>query len=195
MTKLTALLLTLLTLWLVGLLTFVHEVGTMREPATDAALPPTEGIVVLTGGSERLAAGLELLAAGKGQKLLISGVYPGLTLERVLAGHTIAENLRACCITLGHEAADTLGNAEETRAWMKAEGFHTLRLVTAHYHMPRSLLIFRQFMPDIAITQYPVTPDSVKLDSWWQRFGTASLLITEYNKYLFASLREALEDL
>ena len=55
--------------------------------------------------------------------------------------------------------------------------------------MPRSLLIFRNAMPDIIIIPYPVTPDSVKLDDWWMHAGTASLLVTEYDKYLWANLR------
>jgi hypothetical protein len=38
-----------------------------------------DGIVVLTGGNSRVAEALELLAAGRGKRLLISGVNPGTT--------------------------------------------------------------------------------------------------------------------
>src|SRR5712691_3972278 len=34
-----------------------------------------EGIVVLTGGASRVVDAIELLAAGRGQRLLITGVY------------------------------------------------------------------------------------------------------------------------
>ena len=54
-----------------------------------------------------------------------------------------------------------MGNAEETAAWM-AEGDRTsLRLVTAAYHMPRSLALFRRLMPDTKILPHPVFPESV----------------------------------
>lgn len=175
--------------WLAGLILFVMTIHNFNEPPIDAAMPPVEAIVVLTGGSDRLATGLDLLKAGKGKKLLVSGVYPGLRLDTILARHNVEQSLRDCCIALGHSAADTIGNAEETRQWMAAEKFHSLRLVTAHYHMPRSLLVFRAFMPDTKIIPHPVTPDSVKLEDWWLRSGTAMLLTREYHKYLLAAVR------
>lgn len=184
----------LLAFWLFGLILFVAQVARYVEPSVFETLAPTEAIVVLTGGSERLNAGLELLRAGKGKKLLISGVYPGVGLERVLAGANVPEELKTCCISLGYAADSTLGNAAETRAFMEREGFHSLRLVTAHYHMPRSLLLFRKSLPDIEIAIYPVSPDIVSLSDWWLRIGTASLLIGEYNKYLYARLRVLMGD-
>src|ERR1700758_869586 len=38
-----------------------------------------DGIVVLTGGTSRVAEALELLASGRGKRLLITGVNPGTT--------------------------------------------------------------------------------------------------------------------
>jgi uncharacterized SAM-binding protein YcdF (DUF218 family) len=171
--------------WLIGFLLFVTTV----EAVGEAPEGNTDAIVVLTGGSERVSAGLELLKAGRGKKLLISGVHPGLTLDRVLNGQTVPRDLRACCIILGHAAESTFGNAEETLAWMDIENYHSLRLVTANYHMPRSLMIFRAILPEMEIVPHPVAPDTVKLDDWWERSGTASLLVTEYDKYLWAALR------
>lgn len=181
--------------WLAGFCLFITQVSTYNEPAIDSFLPTTDAIVVLTGGSERVDTGLDLLAAGKAHKLLISGVPQGLTLNHILAKHTITPELRDCCITLGHAADNTLGNAEETRAWVDAEKFRTLRLVTANYHMPRSLLFFRKLLPDVVITPHAVAPETVDLRHLWIRPGTASLLITEYNKYVIAILREWWESL
>ncbi len=175
--------------WAGGLVLFVAQVTRYVEPKISQELDPTDAIVVLTGGSERLAAGIELLKAGKGKKLLISGVYPGVGLDRVLSGTDVSEELRTCCIALGYAADNTLGNAAETLAFMEKEGFHSLRLVTANYHMPRSHLFFRRRMPDLRITIHPVSPDIVSLSDWWVRPGTTSLLIGEYNKYLYARLR------
>jgi len=176
--------------WLAGFIVFIHAIEVVGEASVTPDLQTTDAIVVLTGGSERVATGLELLNAGKGKKLFISGVHHGLSLDRVLGNQQVSKDLRDCCIILGHAAASTRGNAEETQTWMALENYRSLRLVTANYHMPRSLLVFHAAMPESVIIPHPVAPDSVKLEDWWQHPGTVSLLITEYNKYLFAALRQ-----
>ena len=69
---------------------------------------------------------------------------------------------------------------------MRQEGFHSLRLVTASYHMPRSLLEFSRAMPEVHIIPHPVFPERVKQERWWAWPGTASLIVAEYQKYLLA---------
>ena len=59
-----------LSLWGGGFLGYVRMVSSYTTPAIDAQLPFTEAIIVLTGGSERLSSGVDLLRAGKGRKLL-----------------------------------------------------------------------------------------------------------------------------
>jgi uncharacterized SAM-binding protein YcdF (DUF218 family) len=175
----------LVAFWLIGMILFVQKIKSSSDTQLDTQNGVTDAIVVLTGGSERLGAGLDLLKSGKAKKLFISGVHPGLTLDRM----PVDKELYACCVVLGHEAESTMGNAEETKNWMEQEGYHSLQLVTANYHMPRSLLFFNAEMPDIKIIPYPVQPDSVKLKSWWAHSGTANLLVTEYNKFLWAYIR------
>jgi uncharacterized SAM-binding protein YcdF (DUF218 family) len=175
-------------LWLLGLALFVEHIRSLDAATLDADPAPADAIVALTGGSERLHTGLELLNEGKGKKLFISGVHPGLSLEKILGGQTVAANLRDCCIVLGHTAESTEGNAEETQNWLAIEGYTSLRLVTANYHMPRSLLLFHALMPEMKIIPHPIAPESVLLDAWWRHSGTAALLINEYDKYLFARL-------
>ena len=64
---------------------------------------------------------------------------------------------------LGHAADNTLGNALETGAVDAAEGFHSLRLVTASYHMPRSLLEFcARHAGHRASSRNPVFPEIVR---------------------------------
>ena len=93
-----------------------------------------------------------------------------------------------CCIELGHDAADTVGNARETAAWAKAGNYRSLRLVTSDYHMPRSLAVFRRAMPHIDLIAHPVFSDSVHMESWWRSPGTAGLLASEFNKFLIVRL-------
>ena len=178
--------------WLYGFLNFVNDLEEMDQPIVEAGLENTDAIVVLTGGSERVTTGIELLESGVGKKLFISGVHKNLTLEGMLGTQQIADGMRECCIALGYQAGSTAGNAGETRDWIKAQNYHSLRLVTANYHMARSLLLFRAAMPDVTIIPHPIAPDSVKLLEWWQHPGTIELLATEYSKYLIAIIEIAI---
>lgn len=178
-------------LWLAGLIFYV---GAMDDPDQAAARRDTaqvDAIVVLTGGSERIATGINLLQQGLGKKLFISGVARGVDLARLRDGHALSLALRACCVVLGHQAGDTIGNAAETLAWLRQQNYRSFRLVTAHYHMARSLLEFRMLDPEITIVPHPVSPARVHLNVWWGRLGTARLLTIEYNKLLLTMLRFA----
>lgn len=148
----------------------------------------TDGIVVLTGGSRRLEEGLDLLSRGLAEKLFVSGVYRGVDVQKLLKIVKRKPEDLETLINIG-VATNTTGNASETRDWMVQQKYRSLRLVTAAYHMPRSLLEFRSAMPTITLILHPVFPENVKQDRWWAWPGTASLVISEYNKYLLAWTR------
>ncbi|MFQ5775674.1 MAG: YdcF family protein [Kiloniellaceae bacterium] len=172
--------------WLLGLAWFA---ATLPAAVGDTART-TDAIVVLTGGSGRVHRGLELLADKRARKLFVSGVYRGVDVRELLRVSRQSPEDLACCIALGYEADNTRGNAVETAAWMRAQGLRSLRLVTAAYHMPRSLLEFRRAMPDIEIVPHPVFPEHVRQRDWWRWPGSASLIVSEYAKYLVALVRE-----
>ena len=175
----------ILALWFIGLLRFAAAIPTeVKDPTRE-----TDAIVVLTGGSLRVESGLALLAAGKAQKLFVSGVYRGVDVAELLRVSRQSPDSVACCVVLGHAADNTLGNARETAEWMTGEGFHSLRLVTAGYHMARSVLEFSRAMPGVEIVPNPVFPEFLRGHPWWSTRGTATLIVTEYDKYLFALIR------
>lgn len=155
----------------------------------------TDAIVVLTGGSDRLAVALDLLSEDKAEKLFVSGVYHGVDVRQLLDLSRHSPDDLSCCVVLGYEADNTRGNALETAAWMQQQGYGSLRLVTATYHMPRSLLELRRAMPDIEIVPHPVFTETFKREDWWLWPGSSTLLITEYTKYLVALARGPLDPL
>jgi uncharacterized SAM-binding protein YcdF (DUF218 family) len=176
-------------IWIAGLIWFAAQMPyDIADPDTK-----TDAIVVLTGGSLRVQNGLTLLAQGRAKKLFVSGVYHSTDVNALLHTSRQQPEWLACCIVLGHAADNTRGNAAETAAWMQAENFHSLRLVTASYHMPRSLFEFGRAMPGIAIVPHPVFPESMPRD-WWGHPHAASLVIGEYLKYLVALARPAPEE-
>ncbi len=176
-------------LWAIGLVWFA---GTAARIVPDDGRT-TDAIVVLTGGSARLVTGLQLLADQRAPKLFVSGVSEGVDLAELLRLRGWAPNELDCCIMLGYGADDTQGNARETAQWIRGQGLHSLRLVTANYHMPRSLFEFARALPDAEIVPHPVNPDSVHLEDWWRWPGTTELIVSEYNKFLWAHLRSVSE--
>lgn len=168
-------------------LLLVGFVRFMIPPAAENSPAQTDAIVVLTGGDLRLRSGVELMRAGKGRVLFISGVNRRVDLDQLLrsAGEKSSDWL-TCCIVLGHEARNTTGNAQETEEWMRRLGYHSLRLVTAWYHMPRSLLEFRRAMPDLEIIPHPVLSEETIAQDLRGWRGPAPVLIGEYARYLAA---------
>jgi uncharacterized SAM-binding protein YcdF (DUF218 family) len=183
----------LFVLWVAGLVWFA------TVPLAEDSTGPADAIVVLTGGSHRVNRGVALLREGKGRKLLVSGVNHHVDLEDLLRSSGESSESpgewASCCVVLGYRAEDTLGNAVETAEWMRQQGFHSLRLVTAWYHMRRSLLEFERAMPEIEIVPHPVFPDQVAHEHWWARRETTALLVTEYGKYLASLARPLIEGL
>ncbi len=177
-------------LWGVGLFAFASRVA-HSTPAPDPGR--AQGIVALTGGSNRrLQAAMGLLQDGRGRRLLISGVYRKTTREQVrLDARAVAGPIYDCCVDLGFEAIDTLGNARETAQWAKARGYDHLILVTADYHMPRALLELKAQTPGMQAIPYPVVTD---LDArrWWKTQMGARRMALEYCKYLVILGREAI---
>jgi uncharacterized SAM-binding protein YcdF (DUF218 family) len=171
-----------------GFVLFAQEATRASGPADPA---PADAIVALTGGSaERLRQGVALLEAGKGQRLLISGVDPRAT-DREVAAIARAPSGLADRIDYGRAARTTIGNAQETAAWMAEHGFSSLILVTDSYHMPRSLLELQAGLPGVRITPYRVLSPAQARRDWWADSALATRLMEEYLKLSAIRAREA----
>jgi uncharacterized SAM-binding protein YcdF (DUF218 family) len=167
---------------------FFGFVGQM--PVVEVAPPNTaDGIVALTGGPFRINDGLDLLAAGRGKRLLITGVNPQTRPHEISSLVPDHERLFTCCVDIDYSALNTIGNAIETRRWVKARGFRSLIVVTANFHMPRALVELEHELPDVALVPYGVVSDKVRIEAWWENPETARLLFLEYLKYSVARAR------
>lgn len=173
-------------LWLTGLILFTRIIPSAPQDTMRA----TDGIVIFTGGKTRLEVALTLFQEKKGRYLLISGVNPDSTLSEM-----VAQMPSRSQITLGYDALDTVGNAEETATWARAHHVKTLRLITSNYHMPRSLFELHHLLPEVQILPHPVVKKSFLNQKWWLDPSTLRLVVQEYNKFLFAMIRRPFEDL
>jgi uncharacterized SAM-binding protein YcdF (DUF218 family) len=163
-------------------------------PATEVALDRNaDGIVVLTGGASRISDAIELLANGHGKRLLISGVHRTTSAAEIARINPRYEGLVSCCVDLDHSAINTIGNAIETRRWVKERRFSSLIVVTSAYHMPRTMAELELQMPDIALVPFPVVTEKLRNEPWWTSGQTARLIISEYAKFVVAQLRMRIE--
>ena len=188
-----AFLLLLVVVWSAGLLTFAARVSD-STPAPDP--PASDGIVALTGASSlRIEAATELLEQGLAQRLLISGVNREATRAQVRQATSTAGRAFDCCVDLGFQAENTLGNAHETAGWTRYHHYRTLIVVTADYHMPRALLELRAAMPGVELHPYPVATQTLDVRHWWATPEAARRMTVEYCKYLAVLTRSGLERL
>jgi uncharacterized SAM-binding protein YcdF (DUF218 family) len=148
-----------------------------------------DGIVVLTGGTSRIADAVELLAAGHGKRLLITGAHPATTSREITRLMPRYERWIGCCVDLDHSAMNTFGNAAETRRWLKSRSFESLIVVTSNYHMPRAMAELGHAVPDVELIPHPVVSDKLRAEPWWQSPATVKLLLSEYVKYTVVKIR------
>jgi uncharacterized SAM-binding protein YcdF (DUF218 family) len=155
-----------------------------RGPADPTRV--TAGIVVLTGGAERVETGLRLLREGRAERMLVSGVHPQVTLADLTRQAALEPEALSDRVTLGQRATTTRGNAAEIAEWARAQHLGSLRVVTAGYHMPRALLELRRTLPEAELIAHPVVPARLRDPAAGGRARTWSLLAGEYLKFLAA---------
>jgi len=162
-----------------------------------ASIPPLEvhldgdadGIVVLTGAAARIPDGIELLATGRGKRLLITGVNRATRAREIARLTPLYSHYFSCCIDLDRSALNTFGNAIEARRWAHKHGFKSLIVVTSNWHIQRAMVELEYQLPDTTLIPYPVVSNRMKSESWWSTGDNARLIVAEYLKYLLALAR------
>ncbi len=174
-----------------GFFAFVRSLDSYREAGDP---PRAQGIVALTGGSQRVADAIELLSRGFADRLLISGVNEHTTRSQIARLNPGQRDWLDCCVDLDHRARNTIGNAIETRRWVVERGFEAIIVVTSNYHMPRTMLELDNAMPEVAKYPHAVSPTDMDVSLWWRDAATFSLVGQEYLKFLMVWGRTTLEN-
>lgn len=161
-----------------ALIGFGSWAGTVSGYDTPDSSQQADAIVILTGDEGRLSAGGQILQQGQAPRILISGVHPSVASGDLRPYTGLTTGQYDCCVELGREAADTVGNARETAEWVRTNGFTSLIIVTSDYHLPRSLIEMKAAMPHIDLIPYPV-----RTSPPWQDPAAARLWLQEYAKF------------
>jgi len=151
-----------------------------------------DAVVVLTGGENRVARAVDLVASGRGQRLLISGVNDHTSAAAIAEAVDQNQDVFRCCIDIDRRARNTVGNATEIARWVNQHGYRSLIVVTGAYHMPRALNELKRLLPDTNLIADPVLTPGINLDAWWTNEHTARIIMFEYTKYLASELRTKL---
>lgn len=158
---------------------FVEEVdslkyGTNLEGKSDV-------IVVLTGGSGRISAGLELLRNKRANHLFVSGVNKDSDKTSIFNDSLTEKEKKA--ISIEKSSLSTYGNALETKGFLKAIKGKKIILLTSDYHMKRALFTFKKVLPEnIEINTYVVKSENVDASNIFD-FTTLRVLTSECIKY------------
>lgn len=170
---------TFFSFWIAGFVVFLDYIEKLPNNNSDGN---ATAIVVLTGGTNRVNAGFDLLEKGKAKYLLISGVGEKVSLEDLTKLWGKNPLSLPCCITLGKYAQNTAENAIETEKYIKNNNIKSFFLVTSHYHMPRALKEIKNILPSNHIIPYAVIPEGYSFFNPEMMY----LIFREYNKFLFS---------
>ncbi len=167
------------TLLVIGFVIYTaHIIGNaMIQPGNIEA--KYNAIVVLTGGSNRIPQGIELLKAGVGQKLFITSVHENYKKSSVTTNGKYHED-----IILDTNAIDTYGNAVNAQKWMVENNYRSALVVTSNYHLPRAMIHFYRVMPAVEFDGYPVDSILNNTEKWWLSYQNWRLLIRSYIKFV-----------
>ena len=191
--------------WIGFVTIFVCVVGTLllaagfiwfawRIPGEDISSDrKADGIVVLTGAASRIPDAIELLAAERGKRLLITGVHRATSAREIARLTPLYSKFFTCCVDLDRSALNTFGNAIQAKRWAREHNFNSLIVVTSNWHMPRAMAELAHQLPDVTLIAFPVISEKVKTEPWWSNTDTARFLVAEYLKYLFALTRMSLD--
>lgn len=172
-----------------GFIGFVAKVAAVKVPDPSAR---GDAIVALTGDHKRIDLALDLLRRGVAPRLLISGVNPATTGSEIRELTKSSKALFSCCVDIGHDAIDTIGNAYETARWIRGRGYRHVFLVTNNYHMPRSLMELHRVDPETDFIPYPVINADLSGSAWLDRPTVVRHLLSEYVKYTLSGARNLL---
>lgn len=145
------------------------------------------GIVALTGGRNRISTAVELLNKGYAERLLISGVQKGTSVEDIISREDITLT-STNPIELGYMATDTVGNAKEVKDWINKNTIESILVVTSFYHVPRSRLELEKEIPDIKVNFVSVPSECVS-SKWWSKLRSFSFIAKEYTKFLIVYIQ------
>jgi hypothetical protein len=148
-----------------------------------------DAIVALTGGYQRIDQALGIAGERCRRTSADFGrqsIHHGAALRRATGTKSATF---ACCVDIGYQALDTIGNANETASGSGSAAtavfWWSPTITTCH----AAFWSLSQASPDVTFLAYPVTHADLKTETWLADPVALRTLFTEYAKYSLARLR------
>lgn len=123
--------------------------------------------VVLTGGSNRVREGFDLLYRNQVKKLIVSGVNPNAQLREIMPQLPFYGDLNEKDVVLDRRSGTTYGNAQQTLPIVEALRCRDVALITSSLHMSRAYRTFKAAYPlDFPIYKHAVTSGRSEVNGW-----------------------------
>lgn len=168
----------------------------MREVLAKAAGdPPRHSEVLIVLGRElvadqpsrvfaaRLDHGAELLAAGRGPRLLVTGGLTGRSSRtEAQAGkeYLMARGVPAEAVLLEDRSRHTLENLFNAREALRQAGWRTITLISDPLHLARAATLARGLGLDVACSPAPQSLPRPGQVGWWTRAWREAMLLHWY---------------
>ena len=127
--------------------------------------------VVLTGGSNRVREGLDLLSRKQVRKLVISGVYSNAQLREIFPLWPFYGNVKENDVILDRRSTTTYGNAQQSLPIVEALGCRDVALVTSNLHMYRAYRTFQAAYPS-SVGLSRIAVNSGRAEATWTEVAT-----------------------
>lgn len=153
----------------------------------------TDAIIILTGEPNRIYDGIDEFTKGLSDKLFISGIYSSAPIKNVIIKNlNLIKQKRNISIPKiiknieTGKAENTLGNAIESKTWIENNKIKSARVLTSYYHIPRTKVLYKKYLPNIKIIYHPVSSE-VGSHSF-ENIYILKLSFKEYNKFIITYL-------
>lgn len=170
-----------------GFVRFAEDVTNFKAPEI---IEPYDAIAVLTGGKNRITNSVSLLKQDTNKRLMISGVNPDISDFELIKVTGANKALFDCCIDVGRDAKDTIGNGKEIASWANDKAYKSILIVTSDYHMRRSLYELRANAPEVNFIAYPIKYNDLDDKKWYTNTDTLRTLINEFAKLNLSYFRQ-----
>lgn len=145
----------------VVLVSHLHEGNLTHGPMPEGQ--KADVVMVFTGESNRIAHGYNIIEAGIGDRLMISGKdYPENSLEEDI--RTVASKVGTDRVKIDPLATSTIQNATNSAAWARDNDIKSIVLITSTAHMMRAHFELRRLLP-YNVKIYTDTVKGMNLDN------------------------------
>ena len=157
----------------------------------ETEISPSDVIIVLGGGTERMREGVNLYHQGYAPRLLVTGggaqlmlAHVHLDWDRIMRHAARINNIPAEAVFVDVESTSTYEDAVNSKKILQEHGWSSAIVVTSIYHTRRVRMVFEKIYAEsgIRLQYHPAPSDLLHPEGWWTREEDMVSVFSEYIK-------------